>query len=121
FAVGALQLLDHGQARTGRAGVQLPPRHHARRRRAAGAWPGGVVQRHRFPGGQGAVPLRWRRHHPGDVDGALVLRHQRQRRHGVRAQRPFAEGHHLPPRAGTDGVAHSQLQPAHHLREAWAG
>jgi Flavodoxin reductases (ferredoxin-NADPH reductases) family 1 len=64
---------------------------------------------------------RWRGHYPGDVDGALVLRHQRQCRHGVRAQRSFAEGHHLPPRAGADGFAHTQLQPAHHLRKAWAG
>ena len=116
LALGALQLLHHHQAGAGRAGFQLAARQPQGRPGATGARSGRPVQRHRLPGRQGAVPLRRGRHHPGNVHGALVLRHQRQRRHGLRPQRPFAEGHHLPPRAGAHGLADRQLQPAHHLR-----
>src|SRR5471032_2926485 len=50
------------------------------------------------------LPQRRRRDHPGNVHGPLVLRHQRQCRHGVYPQRPLAQRHHLSPRAGTHGV-----------------
>ncbi|OMP13672.1 hypothetical protein COLO4_01175 [Corchorus olitorius] len=119
FAIGALQLLGDHQARAGRQGFQLPARHPARGPGTGGARAGRAVQRHRLPQPEGPIPQRRRRHHPGDVHGPLVLRHQRQRRYGLRAQRALAEGHHLPPRAGAHGVADSQLQPAHHLRETW--
>ena len=121
LAFGALQLLHHHQAGAGRQGLELAARQPQGRRRGASAWAGGPVQCHRFPHRQGAVSFRWCRHHAGDVDGALVLRHQCQCRHGLRAQRSFAEGHHLPARAGAHGGADQQLQPARHLREARSG